>query len=154
LKFYIFKLFQSFWSRDTFSWWNSSKIPKEKLASCVFVVHFVRISSRDYWGMFICVYIPNLCYFWSDIFGPSTQTCLHLCFPFFWRILCRLLIFSCVFRMPKRKDDDLSEYEKKRIENINRNLDFLEQLGMLSRCIILCCQHCNENSVCIVAFKR
>ena len=40
-------------------------------------------------------------------------------------------MFLCVFRMPKRKGDELSEYELKRIENINRNLNFLEQLGML-----------------------
>ena len=41
-------------------------------------------------------------------------------------------IFPSVFSMPKPRDDDLCEYELKRIANINRNLDFLEQLGMLT----------------------
>ena len=40
-------------------------------------------------------------------------------------------MFSPVFRMPKARKDELCEYELERIANINRNLDFLEKLGML-----------------------
>ena len=42
-----------------------------------------------------------------------------------------MAMFSPVFRMPKARKDELCEYELERIANINRNLDFLEKLGML-----------------------